>query len=406
MQHPSIKYYVTRPEESPSSYIPTLGHIASNFDAYRTIEIAEIENRPESWCFTDTDAAGALGRLIDGPIKSGDIEKAESALRAILLHDVVEIIVPCAKAIHDTGFVSYQRFDNGQRNEASFTGLNVAPCKDLLMAFELINISNGEITASSNLNSKLVGYSIEDQEAIYNNLIKSCAEVANAYPIDVGASSYFAKQEFQHTLRRGSASFITELYQRIHKPWINVAQSEPALFVDVRLPPLVAIVLSRAPSRENIPSVLTELREELTSVRVDLNRLNRKLDSTATQADINALVRSVNESFDAIVPEALLTNAERRKRRITSVFNFFTPMKQLYSIAVDPLSADPEKFIELFNLTHSVVLKNSRIVSRSVTAAKFSELLRVESVRGMVTTHFTKKEIKLLEKGALNNSGE
>lgn len=88
--HPNIKYLVTRPDESASrsgvsTYIPTLGHPASSIDIYRTVGIHSIENKPRSWCFTDLEAAAALGRVVDGPIKSGsDIDDAESALRAIL----------------------------------------------------------------------------------------------------------------------------------------------------------------------------------------------------------------------------------------------------------------------------------------------------------------------------------
>lgn len=265
------------------------------------------------------------------------------------------------------------------------------------MAFELINVHQGQITTSTNRHSKLIGSSIEDYETNYHHLAASCAEVANAFPMDVGAAAHFAKQEFQSALKPCPAGFIDELYRRVHKPWTSIAQSEPILFIDLKLPPLVAIVLSRAPFRENIPSVLAALREELAEVRSDLNRLNRMLDSPITQADLHAQSRRINESFDAIVPEALLTNAERRWRRITSVFSFAQPVRQLYSIAADPLAADPDKFLELFNSSHAAVLKSRRIVSRSVTAAKFAELLRVDSVRDLVTSHFTNEEITRMQ---------
>jgi hypothetical protein len=84
---PQTNFIVTSPEETrglgrgPSSYIPTFGHIASAFDIYRTVAIAEVNNTPESWAFTDLDSVAALGRIVDGPITSGqDIAKAESAI--------------------------------------------------------------------------------------------------------------------------------------------------------------------------------------------------------------------------------------------------------------------------------------------------------------------------------------
>ena len=74
--------------------------------------IDSANKKPESWCLTDTDTAAVLGRIIDGPISShSDIERAESALRIILLHEYVEILVPCAKAEYDNGFIGYIRLD-------------------------------------------------------------------------------------------------------------------------------------------------------------------------------------------------------------------------------------------------------------------------------------------------------
>ncbi|MSQ73349.1 MAG: hypothetical protein EXR27_19030 [Betaproteobacteria bacterium] len=84
--HPTLNLFVTRQDESVSrgfggTPIPTFGHAASGFDAYRTMAIDSVVNKPDSWCLTDTDAAAALGRIIDGPISShSDIERAESAL--------------------------------------------------------------------------------------------------------------------------------------------------------------------------------------------------------------------------------------------------------------------------------------------------------------------------------------
>ncbi|MDO9054137.1 MAG: hypothetical protein Q7U37_09465 [Gallionella sp.] len=378
------------------AYIPTLGHIATAVDSYRAVAVAEVKDRPASWCFTDTDAASALGRIVDGPIVSrADIEKAEAALRAILLHDVVDIIVPTVKVTNSEGFFGYVRFDEGIRNEAAFAAFNAAPCSDYLLASELVEIRNGEIISSTNPSSLLTGNELDDRRDNYARLLSSSSEIVNAMPMQVDAAAHYSANEFTMHLKQGSAGFINSLYRRIERPWMEVAQIEPSLFIDVKLPPLIAIVLARAGHRKDIPEVLIELREELAPVRDDLARMNCLLDSTITQADLNAQVRKINESFDAIVPEALLTDAERRWRRITTAFNFVKPARQLYGIAVDPLAADPDKIAEIFQNTRQAILQNRRIVSRSVPAAKFSELLRVDSARGIVTTHFSQKELEL-----------
>lgn len=396
---PSVFYYMTRPEEPtgmPGPYIPTFGHIASAVDVYRAVAVAEVRDHPESWCFTDMDSAAALGRVVEGPILSrADIAKAETALRAILLHEVVDIVVPCVKAKHSTGFSGYARFDKDLRNQAAFEAMNAAPCCDHLLAVESIEVRDGEIVESTNPNSHLLGRAFDAGTQNFAELTTSAATVANAFPMQLRAASHFSASAFVTAAKASPAGFIDDLYERIERPWMTVAQAEPALFVDLKLPPLIAVVLTRAGHRADIPAVLRELREELAPVRVDLIRVNRMLDSAVTQADLHAQVRRIHESFDAIVPEALMTDAERRWRRITSVFDFARPLRQIYSAAVDPLAADADMLIEIFNSTREAVLRNRRIVSRSVPAATFAELLRVDAARDLVTSHFSANEIAL-----------
>lgn len=400
--YPTVYYQVVRPEESAASGhghtpIPTLGHPASYCDAYRTVAIGDIENKPASWCLTDTDAAAALGRIIDGPIRSiEDIERAESALRAILLYDFVEVLVPCAKGQQPNGFVHYVRFDEKERNDAAFAAFQIANCRDLLFATEYITFRNGVVESSSNQNSKLLGQPAERLSEYYRSLLRDAAELASAFPLEIGATTYYTGPELIVPIHAGGAGFIDELYRRIYRPWMEIAQATPPLHVDIKLPPLLAIVLSRAMFREQIPDVLRELRDELQKVREELNYLNAFLDRPMSQADILAQVEKVNESFDAIVPEARLTKAARRRRRIASVYRGILPVKQLYSIAVNPLSVDHEKFQELCGAARDAVAKDRRIVSRSVSAASFSELLRVGSIRDMVTSHFKDVELRLL----------
>lgn len=401
MQRPEINTWVLPPSGITANdgfpAIPTFGHPAGGFDAYKTVAVGDINHKSDSWCFTDIEAASALGRIIDGPIRSWqDIERAESALRAILLHDFIEILVPCVKGEIDTGIISYLRFDDHLRNQAAFSALQVANCRDYLFATEYVHVSKGEITASSNANSELIGNNIQSNDINFSTVTNSSRKGALALPMTLGAATYYTSDAFAIRGQKGTAGFIDDLYERIYKPWVQVAQNGPVLFTDIKLPPFIAIVLSRANTRENIPDVLRELREQLADVRSDLIRMNKMLERPAKQAEIYAQVQRINESFDAIVAESLLTPAERRFRRITQVFNFINPVRQLYSAAVDPLTISPGQLEQFFKSTHSAVLQNSRIVSRSVTAATFAELLKVDSVHDIVHSHFSHDEIELL----------
>lgn len=402
--HPNITYYVTRQDESVpktgvSTYVPTLGHPASAIDIYRTVGVHSIENKPASWCFTDLEAASALGRIIDGPITSGsDIEFAESALRSLLLHEYTEILVPCVKVSFQDGHTQYLRLDKKIRNEASFTAFQVANTFDRLLATKLVTVSNGKFINSSNNRSPLINTDIELFGEQYPSMLKTIGELAHAFPSQLGATTCFANQLLLNSMHGGAAGFIDEMYNRVYRPWYDIAQSVPSLHLDLKLPPLLAIVLSRASWREKIPEVLKDLREELHQLRSELNRLNKMIDTCMPQAEIISQTKKVNESFDAIVPESLLTTAELRWRRVVSIFNFIRPVQQLYSIAADPLSAEPSKFFDLVQSAKHVVRKDSRIVSRSIPAAKMAELLKIGNIRYSILTHFTEQEVKLIAK--------
>lgn len=404
MMYPYIRYYATRQDESISrsgisTHIPTLGHPAGAVDIYRTVGIHSIENKPASWCFTDLETASALGRIIDGPITSGaDINRAESALRSLLLHEYTEILVPCVKVSYQNGFTEYLRLDNKIRNDATFTAFQVANTFDRLLATEWVTVSNGKFVESSNARSALINTDIELFSKQYPSMLKTIGELAHALPSQLGATTCFTNQQLLDSMHGSAAGFIDEMYNRVHRPWYDFAQSAPSLHLDLKLPPLLAIVLSRAPWREKIPEVLKDLREELNQLRSELNRLNKMIDTCMPQAEIISQTQKVNESFDAIVPESLLTAAELRWRRVVSIFNFIRPIQQLYSIAADPLSAEPDKFFELVQSTKNVVAKDTRIVSRSIPAAKMAELLKIGNIRESILTHFTEQEVKLIAK--------
>jgi len=402
--HPHLQLIVTRQDEATARggsgpAIPTIAHAATVLDVYRTVAVREVVDRPASWCLTDLDAVSGLGRLIDGPIESAaDLARAETALRCILLHEYIQVVVPCVKAHYGNGLLTYLRVGTNTRNDAAGAAFSVAPCADLLFATEYVEISNGLISRSSNPTSSFPGKAVGDLSSELPSLSEAASEVASAYPIDVGASTYYCSEAFTAPTVAGTAGFIDELYRRVYRPWMEVAQATPPMHADVKLPPLLAILLSRAPNREAIPGTLKELREELGRARNELNELNAMLGGPLTQAELYDKVTKINESFDGVVPEALLTSKQRRSRRIASVFRVLKPLHQIYSISADPFAADPEKFREAFESTKSAVSKDSRIVARSVSAASVAEMLRTKSVQSVVRSHFSDAEIALLSR--------
>jgi len=400
---PNTKYWVTRPEKTrkdgirPSSYIPTIGHITSVFDVYRTAGIHSITNRPDSWSVTDIESVSALGRVIDGPIASkDDIAKAESAIRAALLYDFAEVFVPSLKIDYGNGFISYERLDKDIRNQASFEGFSCVPCRDQLLAAEFLTVKDGQILTSSNEDTKLIGKSIEDSNFCLNYVREITADISVSLALDYKATSHFSDRLFTNA-DRSASGFIDSMYDRIELSWDKKLASIPKLSFNATLPPLISIVLFRANQRSDIPNVLRELREEMEVVRNQLNDINQVLESGSSEADIASFVQKYSESFDAIVPEAFLTNAQRNKRKIIEIFNFIRPIRSIYSLVADPLNIDREKLFEVVSQIEKVVSTDSRIIARSVAAEKMSDLLRVESLHNCIKTHFNESELKLFK---------
>jgi len=401
-----IYSYVTREEETrvknngigPSSYIPTEGVIASAFDAYRTFEIAYVEDKPDSWSMLDVDSIAALGRLIDGPIADKeDLIRAEQALRAMLFHESAQVLVPSLKVDHG-GLIGYQRLDKGLRNRASYEALNVLDSRDFLFATEYLEVDKKIVTFSSNPRSGLLNSSIERFENGYELVLKSSSEVSVTLPNRIGATTYFSNPELTKHLASYESGFIKNLYDSIERPWFEIAQANPPIDVDVKLPPLMSIVLSRASYRDEIIEVIKALREELSASRKELVRFNSLIDEGLSQRDYMAQVNKIQDSFNAVVAESLLTDAEVRKRKILGVWNLIKPVANAYVTSNFTLFNTLDEFMTVYNSVENRVKKSSRIVSRNVPASTMSEMLKVDNVFASAKRILTDSELELFGK--------
>ena len=405
MTHPPLINYrvnFNEPEDLDPDYwvyIPSLGHPTGAVDAYRTNSVIAdtVQFRPRTWASTDTDCQASLGRIIDGPIiDRHDLARAECALQALLLHEHVEIQIPAIKVSGGPAGSSYLRLDNDQRSEAAFSAFQVAAPADFLFAIERVEVHDGLITSSTRPNSEFVGTSVNNVAIHYRNAMHIASELTASFSTDLNIAAYHSAPEFTRTMRGGAAGFIDALYGRVIAGWKEVVCNCPQVHFQMYLPPFLAIVLNRANHREDIINVLSDLREELKACREELATMNDFLQSTKSQADIIKYSERVNASFNAIVPESLLTDAERRRRRLVSVFNFAKPALQLYTIAADPLNLSRENFLQLYKSAQGAVKSNSRLVSQFVSSETFADLLRVESVRSLAETHFSESEKRLL----------
>ena len=398
--------YVTRADETtaknngfgPSSYIPTEGVIASAFDAYRTVEISHIENQPDSWSMLDVDSIAALGRVIDGPITSKeDLVMAEQALRAMLFHESTQVLVPSLKIDHGS-LIGYQRLDKGLRNSASYEALKVLDSRDLLFTTEYLEVDERIVTSSSNPRSGLINRSIESFGNGYELVLKSSSEVSITLPNRIGATTYFSNSELTKHFSNYESGFIKRLYDSIEKPWFEIAQASPLIEVDIKLPPLISIVLSRASYRDEIPNVIRSLREELTASRKELTRFNSLIGEDLNQRDYMAQVNRIQDSFNAIVAESQLTDAEIMKRKILGVWSLIRPVANVYVASNFTMFNTLDEFMTVYRSMEDRVKKSSHIVSRNVPASTMSEMLKVDNIFMSTKKILTDSELKLFSK--------
>ena len=395
--------FVTRAEETrakyggigPSSSIPTEGVVASTFDAYRTIEISHVQNQPTSWSMLDVDSIAALGRVIDGPITSkNDLSMAEQALRAILLHDSTQVLVPSVKVDYGQ-LISYKRLDKGLRNQASYEVLRQIDSKDLLFSTEYIEVNDNKITSSSNPRSKILDKEISSIENGYSLALQASSEVAVTLPNRIGATTYFSNKLLTGYFQNYESGFIKSIYERIERPWFEVAQASPPIGIDIKIPPLLAIVLSRAAYRDQIPEVITQIRDELYLSRKEIIRFNSLIDKNLNQRDYIAQVDKIHESFNAIVPESLMTDAEKMKRKILSIWHLVKPVANIYVASNYTMFKTLDEFMSAYQSVEERVKKSSRLVSRNIPATTMAELLKVDNIVKVVNDILTVDEISL-----------
>lgn len=396
---PHITYISLNKNDSPQPYIPTLGLPATGLDIYKIIDIHEVTDRPKLWNFTDVESAAALGRIIDGPIQSGaDLEYAENALQSILLNDFTHVFIPTLR-YSNGGLDSYLRVDKGLRNEASFKAFQKAGAFDFLAAMEHVDIRNGEIISDD---SKLLGKNIEHIAKNFSESFEATSDFAYALPTSLNASTSFSNSILKCKISESHSRFIQSLYKRIELPWTE--NFIPNIGFNIRLPPLLALVLARSNKRENLLDIIGEIRDELEESRDELGRITDLLSSTTlNSSDIKNLCTRYEKSFDGIVPESLLSDAERRIRVIKQVYSVYSNLKPLIPMALSSVTCDPNLLAKCLLATTNQVRRNRKIVAASKTATKMASLMRMPNMQELIDTHFTFSERVLIDR-YVNNS--
>lgn len=364
-----------------SAAIPTLGHPTTASDIFRVAALHRTGHEGWNSCFTDFTAPAALGRLIEGVVKSvDDLRAAEVALQALMWHERVDVLVPAFKSHHGE-FVGYAR-EADPRTQIAFDLFSAATAYDQFFVVEDVRVHDGPIRSSNLDGSGIRGLAIEEAKAAYLYHSPYQAAVLSSIPVDFGVPGYFT-----HPLLRphsGKRGFFGDFYTTVAHDWDEAMKVVPDITEVIPVPPLVAIVLDRANRRSDLPAVILTLREELAPIRAELSGFSDILRGSFNQIQIEEKCGDIRASFAATF------KASRRRDQ-----SFLLPLLKLYKAVKSPL--DPL----IAALNPEYVPGDPRVLAdRTVTARTFAGLLRVDSMHSLLTNILTEAEVQSLNRSA------
>ncbi len=399
-------YIVTRLDETrgdgqgPSSYIPTFGAATKAIDQYRTVGIHETNLGSLSVALTDIPSVAAIAKIAEGGIVNyREIEAAEVALQALLLHDYVHVVIPAPKVEFDNGLITYVRLDEGMRTDFGFDLFNLADSYDWIIAPEYVRELDGQIIESTLPVSPLVGKTLTElrdqfQPTTYWNT--AISDAINATIQEHGVPLYLSDEGLTKA-RRGDG-FSKRFYHRMRISWKQAVGDLPPIICTFALPPLLAIVLDRLNNREDLKSVIADLREETKAARAELLHFNDLVTSSRSQPEIEAQIKRIDQSFDAIIPESRLSGAQRFQRQVGVIHRLVRPLVKFMAAFATNTGVPYDDIVRYAGGVEKLVLETSSVVDRTVTAKTFAGLVKTESIQSLVQHHFWPSEIAAIER--------
>lgn len=379
-----------------SSIIPALGAATSAVDQYRTVGIHETTLPDLGAAFTDIEAVAAISRIAEGGLTSADdLDRAELACQALLLHDIVHVVVHAPKVDYGNGLISYARNDGGRRTQFGFDLFALAGSRDFLVAPEIVSVEDGVVAKATFANSPLIGRSVTDIGLGPEYWSDEVGHAVNAAISQHGIPAYLTDPRLIRT-RRGDG-FAKRFYNTLNVSWAKSTGDIPPVVCTFSLPPLLAVVLDRTSNRADLLATIRDLREELSPVRRELRELNDLVTKPVAIGEIERKVSYVTESFEAIIPESGLSTANRIQRRIAQVQGLARPIIKFMAGFVMKTGPSFEDIMGVARDVPDLVIESRSVVDRTVTAQTFAGLIQVEAIQSLVRHHFTSAEIDAIE---------
>jgi hypothetical protein len=253
-----------------------------------------------SLAICDQGAFYPFRALVEGRVGSqSDLANAERFARTVVLHDEIAMeLEPWPyDAESDPGFTDEEEAI-GMRNVIVAIGPTLDgygffadlprpnPHLNMVLSAELLDVAR---TASR----------AEPGEPYYKAHVEYLQRIAGV--ISDGGSALVAGDFGREAIDR-AAEYPAKLFDKLDADWQAFARATDAGDVGIVVPPVVAILLTRAATRDALPTVLADLRDELADARRKVWRLLAELKGVHTLADAAKIKRELEAASAAMSP--------------------------------------------------------------------------------------------------------
>ncbi len=253
--------------------------------------------------FCDQDAFYPFRSLVEGHIRSPEeLVEAERFIRGILLHDeVVMEYQPIPAPLEEPEWTEEQ-IAFGARNVITAFGPTLDGYEELVSMRKgpherlKVQLAPSLLKLAEDFSGAGPGDPYHEAHVYYiGRLVTTVRD---------GGSAICAG-EVGTAVIKTSSSYPEQLFSELDRSWQEYAQAAHGGDIGLKLPPMLAVILSRTQKREYLPTILRDLRDEWAAARAKVWGLIDELSTAATLEQANDIKKQLQEASKLLLPGSL-----------------------------------------------------------------------------------------------------
>jgi hypothetical protein len=214
----------------------------------------------------DLQTFGPVGRLVSGPLENvSDLLRIEEFVRAAVMHDGIYLhLLPGYGWQQEAGFIDLLDEMGPDSLLARKDDAYLMPDEPLAISPALTKFASeyaGRVLETPDIGQALTDYEQAHLAETYTGYIEQVV-----WTLRNGGSTLL-NSDFGAKLFAQAEQYPDSLFRGIDQSWNEYAQLAQSDGLEVTVPPLLGVVLTRCARRDAIPSVIRELRDEWACAR-------------------------------------------------------------------------------------------------------------------------------------------